>query len=707
MADENVPAPAPTRSNDQILPFAAWVPIGKSNYFVSPPLGDAIMDFVNELGYTEVIHFVSRMAVNNLYQPWRAILSMINQCLTDKTSRHDRPRYPVLQMLWGIITSTNVDYAELIPTKKVRKDKPHVIPYCHFTKLIICHLGRIHNIHQRSASPFHLVEEGLRLGNLKFVSKGEVDELVDEPDEEPAQPEPKPEHQGDGEEYDVERAIQMSLELFHAEGHAHIVGVAIREPVAEATRPLPVVEGKDAETSAESDKTNSGGDNKILHITKELGEDVDKQVSMERALRDEFLAKKDKSRKRRRDNQDPPPPPPDSDPKEDRPITPEPDWFIPMNDLPEQENNWEMHSPNPIKILRKTSYFRILVIWDHSSLGFAKGLGRRNSASLIWKAQLSRHRLVPDVGRPLPLGGPPGQLKAAQYLNFGLEELVPSLWIESEREYDISDAYGISHWWFKRKELYITRHNAPSDRSKVRSHMRILSVVSLKSLERYGYTYLKEIVLRRADYKEYKSSENVWKICSLGLKVIRQNSISLNQIGITSDSVQKKDKHHSLQAKEQYIYKQCMIRRDDGETKVLRYQESQSFVGGRLRDVDYRLIQRTDDFLMLISVPTEMELELEQTQQGSSHEVSNIRVIPKYHSEDGNPARANIKQALGRFQDQERYEHVGPQDTRSQDGERPQVDDQRLDLADDLKEAHDHISSTITSHKTKITTSKY
>ncbi|GJZ79945.1 retrovirus-related pol polyprotein from transposon TNT 1-94, partial [Tanacetum coccineum] len=32
MADEIVPAPAPTRSNDQILPFAAWVPIGKSNY---------------------------------------------------------------------------------------------------------------------------------------------------------------------------------------------------------------------------------------------------------------------------------------------------------------------------------------------------------------------------------------------------------------------------------------------------------------------------------------------------------------------------------------------------------------------------------------------------------------------------------------------------------------------------------------------------
>ncbi|GKC21971.1 hypothetical protein Tco_1024121 [Tanacetum coccineum] len=57
--------------------------------------------------------------------------------------------------------------------------------------------------------------------------------------------------------------------------------------------------------------------------------------------------------------------------------------------------------------------------------------------------------------------------------------------------------------------------------------------------------------------------------------------------------------------------------------------------------------------------------------------------------------------------DQERYEHVGPQDTRPQDGERSQDDDQRLDLADDLKKAQDHISSTNTSHKTKSTTSMY
>ncbi|GKF14977.1 hypothetical protein Tco_0056439 [Tanacetum coccineum] len=74
-------------------------PIDQAHQFVSPPLGDAIIDFVNELGYPGAVHFVSRMVVNHLYQPWRAILSMINQCLTGKTSGFGRLRYLVLQML--------------------------------------------------------------------------------------------------------------------------------------------------------------------------------------------------------------------------------------------------------------------------------------------------------------------------------------------------------------------------------------------------------------------------------------------------------------------------------------------------------------------------------------------------------------------------------------------------------------------------------
>nr|GFB32785.1 hypothetical protein [Tanacetum cinerariifolium] len=71
-------------------------------------------------------------------------------------------------------------------------------------------------------------------------------QVVDEPDEEPAQsePEPKLKHQDKGDEDDMELAIQMSLESIQAQSQAHVGGVAIREPIAEATQPLPVVEGK-------------------------------------------------------------------------------------------------------------------------------------------------------------------------------------------------------------------------------------------------------------------------------------------------------------------------------------------------------------------------------------------------------------------------------------------------------------------------------
>ncbi|GJR58396.1 hypothetical protein Tco_1500558 [Tanacetum coccineum] len=121
------------------------------------------------------------------------------------------------------------------------------------------------------------------------------------------------------------------------------------------------------------------------------------------------------------------------------------------------------------------------------------------------------NRVVHDISKPLPLGAPPGQvtiqtqyffnkyleylisgnkerrhalsiskLKAAYYPDFRLEELVPSLWTKSESDYDISSAYGILHWWFKRKEFYITRHSDP-------------------------------LIEVRADYKEYKISEADFK----------------------------------------------------------------------------------------------------------------------------------------------------------------------------------------------------
>ncbi|GKC41872.1 hypothetical protein Tco_1059594 [Tanacetum coccineum] len=203
-------------------------------------------------------------------------------------------------------------------------------------------------------------------------------------------------------------------------------------------------------------------------------------------------------------------------PEEEMLETPKSDWVIPPNDLPELKNNWadaiakSYQDLEENKLLQKTRDMGSFVKWYCKRIGKSK-LTKVDLEDKIDLTNPEGNRVVPDVSKPLPLGGPPGQLKAAYYQDFRLEELVPSLWIESEREYDVSAAYGISHWWFKRKEFYITRHSAPSDRRAVRSHMKILSVISLKTFSRYGYTFLREIVLRRADYKEYKISEADFK----------------------------------------------------------------------------------------------------------------------------------------------------------------------------------------------------
>ncbi|GJX55390.1 hypothetical protein Tco_0285287 [Tanacetum coccineum] len=198
-------------------------------------------------------------------------------------------------------------------------------------------------------------------------------------------------------------------------------------------------------------------------------------------------------------------------PEGERPATPEPEWTIPPNDFPEPENNWAntyattYQVPAENKLQRKT--------YDIGS--FIKWFCRRTGKKKLCKADLEGpafnlvdlgnpegHQILRNVYEPLPLGGPPGQvtiqpqfffnkdldylltgdkerkialsiskLKAARYLDFGLEELVPSLWVESEREYDISAVYGITHWWFRRKEFYINKHSEPSDREAVRSQM--------------------------------------------------------------------------------------------------------------------------------------------------------------------------------------------------------------------------------------------
>nr|GEW61420.1 RNA-directed DNA polymerase, eukaryota, reverse transcriptase zinc-binding domain protein [Tanacetum cinerariifolium] len=316
MAEENVPAPAPTKSDDLILTFFAWLSIGKGNLlldlqklqknhifrisvdilqntnffkafiasanvstiywftlnvdllcealeithvdanhpFVSPPAGEAVMDFVNELGYPEPIYFVSKIHVNNLYQPWRAILSLINQCLTDKRSSIDKPRHHVLQMLWGIVTRTNVDYVELLLEMAARKPtakesvKRKIVPPADKSKKP-APAKQAKPVKEKTTKPSPVKKANK--GKVKKVRKGKSHlKFVNEEQDVHHKPEP----QGEREKYDIERAIQTSLESFQANGQAPVSGVAIREPWAGT---------------------------KILNVGEEQGEDVSNMVVLE------------------------------------------------------------------------------------------------------------------------------------------------------------------------------------------------------------------------------------------------------------------------------------------------------------------------------------------------------------------------------------------------------------------------------------------
>ncbi|GJZ45009.1 hypothetical protein Tco_0592605 [Tanacetum coccineum] len=107
--------------------------------------------------------------------------------------------------------------------------------------------------------------------------------------------------------------------------------------------------------------------------------------------------------------------------------------------------------------------------------------------------------------KPLPLGGELFN-KDLEYLRYGRK-----FWIEEECKYDIAAMYGISHWWFQRQRFYIDRFSSEGDRRAVRTHMRILSVVQIEVFSLYGYNYMKQIILRRADLKEYVIAERDFK----------------------------------------------------------------------------------------------------------------------------------------------------------------------------------------------------
>nr|GEX73843.1 monodehydroascorbate reductase [Tanacetum cinerariifolium] len=61
-------------------------PVNNNKAFYSPPSFDALINFVNEPGYPKLVRNLSNVVTNDMFQPWRALTTIINLCLMGKTS---------------------------------------------------------------------------------------------------------------------------------------------------------------------------------------------------------------------------------------------------------------------------------------------------------------------------------------------------------------------------------------------------------------------------------------------------------------------------------------------------------------------------------------------------------------------------------------------------------------------------------------------
>nr|GEV42558.1 hypothetical protein [Tanacetum cinerariifolium] len=73
-------------------------PVNNNNAFSSPSSSDALINFFNDLGYPKVVRNLSNVVTNDMFQPCRALTTIINLCLTGKTSGFERPRALMLRI---------------------------------------------------------------------------------------------------------------------------------------------------------------------------------------------------------------------------------------------------------------------------------------------------------------------------------------------------------------------------------------------------------------------------------------------------------------------------------------------------------------------------------------------------------------------------------------------------------------------------------
>nr|GEW09820.1 hypothetical protein [Tanacetum cinerariifolium] len=248
------------------------------------------------------------------------------------------------------------------------------------------------------------------------------------------------------------------------------------------------------------------------------------------------------------------------------------------------------------------------------------------------------------------------KIKVAYYPDAGLEQMVPDqFWIEEECKYDIAVMYGISHWWFQRQRFYIDRHTFeerdfkylyPSDIEdlnllNLQGHLNHLPPKDKKILTTAVNQWTRQLVIRQRvkDFQlgieSYQTQVNLtkpqWTATGFEYKhdytviespravifqdkygvqmMMRFNEIHKFSDGTLQQIVEALDyrvKEFRINRMNPGLNTRFWTRKDVYQCNAFMFtiqrclrtqrifRNLESFVGGRVRKGDYRLLKRTD-----------------------------------------------------------------------------------------------------------------
>nr|GEX35773.1 hypothetical protein [Tanacetum cinerariifolium] len=210
------------------------------------------------------------------------------------------------------------------------------------------------------------------------------------------------------------------------------------------------------------------------------------------------------------------------------------------------------------------------------------------------------------------------------------------MWIQGPIDYDKHALWGVSHWGRKRQQFYSFAVNQESALD-VYSKRRIIAITDLKIVEWHGYKHLDWITVRRDDDKLYKFKEGDYKrlrlqdIEDMLLLLVQgkltnltveervesyQKWLNLTKIDTYLSDLKRREAYTAYSNPQGFIYQNkdkknsichkqsgekgdkdraaAMIQSIDKMLKARRIMRSlEKFVGGRLHEGDFRMLQRT------------------------------------------------------------------------------------------------------------------